>query len=173
MRQDVLFRECQRFRQWWLWALLVLVTALFIVEVILADGSTARGDGALGVVGLSIALAMTILFVLLFAVSKLETEIRADGIYVRFFPFHLKFKTYLWRHLHSVTVRKYSPLAEYGGRGLRGFGKNRAFNISGDMGIQLITTRGARLLIGTRQPEVASEAIAKGFNKRSDAPANR
>lgn len=50
---------------------------------------------------------------------KLQTVIKTDGIYVRFFPIHIAFRKYSWDKLSKVYVRTYSPLAEYGGWGLR------------------------------------------------------
>jgi hypothetical protein len=48
-------------------------------------------------------------------------------------------------------VRKYKPLLEYGGYGIRGFGNNRALNIAGKTGLQLIFKDGRKLLIGTQK----------------------
>jgi hypothetical protein len=57
--------------------------------------------------------------------------------------------------LTKSYVRQYSPIAEYGGWGLRLglFGKGQAYNVSGDKGLQLEFTTGQRLLIGTNKPE--------------------
>jgi hypothetical protein len=54
----------------------------------------------------------------------------------------------------SIEVRKYSPIKEYGGWGFRyGFKNGKAYNISGNMGLQLILKNGDRILIGTQKPE--------------------
>jgi hypothetical protein len=55
--------------------------------------------------------------------------------------------------LAEVKVREYRPLAEYGGWGVRGFGKNRALNVSGNFGLQLVMKDGAKMLIGTQKPQ--------------------
>jgi hypothetical protein len=45
-------------------------------------------------------------------------------------------------------------LAEYGGWGVKGFsGKNRAYNISGNIGLQLTLKNGYKILIGTNNQE--------------------
>ena len=67
------------------------------------------------------------------------------------FPLHLKFRKYLWTEIETAEVRKYKPLLEYGGYGIRGFGKNRALNISGNTGFQLVFKDGRKLLIGTQK----------------------
>ncbi len=94
---------------------------------------------------------------------RLDTRIKKDGIYVRFFPFHFKYKHYSWDGLTKSFVRQYSPITEFGGWGLRLglFGKGTAFNVSGDKGLQLEFTNNNKLLIGTNKPEELSEALNK------------
>jgi hypothetical protein len=43
---------------------------------------------------------------------------------------------------------------------LRGFGSNRAYNVKGDQGVQLVLTNGDRVLIGTQRPQELESAIA-------------
>jgi hypothetical protein len=72
--------------------------------------------------------------------------------------FSIQLKTYI------TQVRTYQPLKEYGGWGLKGTSKNRAYNMSGKEGLQLELKDGRRVLIGTRKPadiEVALKLINK------------
>lgn len=57
--------------------------------------------------------------------------------------------------MKKVYVRKYLPLREYGGWGLRWgiFGSGTAYNISGNMGIQLVLQNGKKILVGTQKAE--------------------
>ena len=116
-----------------------------------------------GDIGLLIITAMTLLFTLLLINCRLDTTITKDGIYVRFFPFHLKFRHYNWDSLIKSYVRQYSPLMEYGGWGLRFgiFGKGTAFNVSGDKGLQLEFPNHKKLLIGTNKPGELTETLNK------------
>jgi hypothetical protein len=98
---------------------------------------------------------------LFFLSMKLETLVREDGIYVRFSPIHRKHRVYLWQDLEQVYMRKYEPLGEYGGWGLRGLGNNRALNVSGNVGLQLVLKDGRRMLIGTQKAEELSEVLIK------------
>ena len=83
---------------------------------------------------------------------KLVTRIREDGIYYRFFPFHLKEKSILKEDIKSFEVRKYKPIAEYGGWGVRkSIRRGSAYNVSGNMGLQLYLKSGRKLLIGTQK----------------------
>ncbi len=112
---------------------------------------------------LIIATGITIILTLLFVNFRLDTTTREDGIYVRFFPFHLKFKHYTWDRLTKSFVRQYAPLSEYGGWGLRlgFFGKGTAVNVSGDKGLQLEFTDSKKLLIGTNTPDKLTKTLNK------------
>jgi hypothetical protein len=98
---------------------------------------------------------------LFFLLIRLDTVIKEDGVYVRFFPIHLKLKKYPWEDIEKCYVRTYKPLTEYGGWGYRSglFGSGGALNISGKEGIQLELKNGKKLLIGTRRPEETKEVL--------------
>ena len=56
---------------------------------------------------------------LLFYSSRLVTEVRTDGLYLRFFPFHQSFRKFPFESIKHSEVRTYSPIKEYGGWGIR------------------------------------------------------
>lgn len=109
------------------------------------------------------ATFFTIILTLLFTSIRLETIIKNDGIYVRFFPLHLKFKHYSWERLTKSYIRQYSAISEYGGWGLRIgiFGKGNAYNVSGDDGLQLEFIDNKKLLIGTNKPDDLTQILQK------------
>lgn len=162
MKKEVVFIENQGFRQWWIWLILVLInvsSSWFLIEKYVykkqfQDTAYHSNSGA-GIWGL-ILLLVTILF---FS-AKLTTKIAADGIEARFFPFHFHTRKYLWKDIASAKVRKYSALKEYGGWGLRFGLDGKAFNVSGNKGIQLVFKDGSKLLIGTQKPEEAAQALS-------------
>jgi hypothetical protein len=164
MNSEVLFSENQRFRQWWLWAILLGTNGLMLFgvtkQLILGQPF---GDHPAGDTELVMITAITLLLTLLFVSLKLETRITKDGVYFRFTPFHRSFRAYTWDKLLKSYVRKYSPIMEYGGWGLRYgfFGKGNAFNVSGNMGLQLETNEHKKILIGTRKPEELTETLRK------------
>ena len=164
MDNEILFTERQRFKQWWLWLILLGINGLFLFGVFRqVIGGQQFGNKPMSDTGLLIATGFTILLTLLFTSFRLETQIKKDGIYVRFFPFHLSFKHYTWDTLTKSYIRQYSAITEYGGWGLRLglFGKGKAFNVSGDKGLQLEFTNNRKLLIGTNKPEELKEALNK------------
>lgn len=164
MNNNVLFTERQRFTQWWLWLILLGINSLFLFGLFkqVVNGQQ-FGDKPMSNSGLLIATGITIILTIFFVNFRLDTIIRQDGIYVRFFPFHLKFKQYTWDTLTKSFVRQYSPITEYGGWGLRLglFGKGIAFNVSGNKGLQLEFNDNKKLLIGTNKPEELTETLNK------------
>ena len=109
------------------------------------------------VFGILLPVAVAVLFFML----KMETEVRADGLYVRFFPLHIQYKKFGSEDLSEYYARVYRPILEYGGWGIRcGFKGARAYNVSGNKGVQLILQNGKRLLIGSQKPDELVEAIS-------------
>ncbi len=100
MNQSLLFAETQKFKQWWIWVILIGIngTILFgIYQQLFLDqqfGNNPLSDVGLIVTGIFISL-LTIVFLLF----KLETQIKEDGIYVRFFPIHISFRFYTWESI--------------------------------------------------------------------------
>jgi hypothetical protein len=160
------YREVQRFRQPWLWALLLL--ALLPVVVILLYGlyrqlvvgqpwgDRPMSDGALVLLnGFLILLTGGVL--LLFARLRLEVEVRAGELRIRFRPFVNR--TIPLDRIVSCEARTYRPIREFGGWGIRyGFG-GMAYNVQGNEGVQLTFVDGKRLLIGSQSAEELAGAI--------------
>ena len=158
-----IFKEIQKFRQWWLWLLLVYVAG----DVLWITFKTLRANETftLESTGTPLLLLLIPIIAMLFILSaKLETEITGAGIYVRFFPIHRRFRFYPWSIIDQAYVRTYKPLLEYGGWGLRGLGSKRAINVSGNKGLQLVLQNGDRLLIGTRRMQEV-EAVLTSIDK--------
>jgi hypothetical protein len=119
MDNEILFTERQKFTQWWLWLILFGVNGLSIFSVCKQIINEEQFGDKPGDIGLLLVTGVTLLFTILVINCRLDTIIKKDGIYVRFFPFHLKYKHYDWDSMIKSYVRQYSPLIEYGGWGLR------------------------------------------------------
>jgi hypothetical protein len=162
MNNQPLFKERQRFTQWWLWLLLLGINGLFVYGVCKqVIGGEQFGDKPMSDAGLIVVTAVMLLFTALFFISRLETRITEDGIYVRFFPFHISFRHYSWQQISKAWVRKYSPVGEYGGWGIRtAFSrKGKAFSVSGNQGLQIEFSNCKKLLIGTHRPDELREVL--------------
>ncbi len=158
----ILFSETQKFKQWWIWLLLLSINSIFIfgiyVQVICGEKfGDKQGSNAM----LIATTAFTFLITALFAIVHLDTIIKRDGIYFRFYPVQRKYKYLSWQKITKSYVRRYKPILEYGGWGMRIglFGRGRAYNISGRNGLQLVYSDGKKLLIGTQKPEEITEIL--------------
>lgn len=156
----ILFSEKQRFTQWWLWLILVVVM-LDPFYLLLKDPASGKDPWAI-----FFNLIVPALIVVLFRLLCLETRISDEAIQFRFFPFQRKFRNISKAALSKAYVRRYRPLMDYGGWGIRWnlMGKGSAYNVSGNEGMQLEYKNGRKLLIGTREPEkVAQVLLQAGF----------
>lgn len=160
MKKGIFFEERQRFSQWWIWLILLGFDAMYayaVTQQVLLD--IQFGNRPTSNIILLISLTAMLIITAVFFSFKLETRIDSDGIHVKFFPFHLSFRTYPWEKIRNCYVRKYKPVREYGGWGLRGLGDNRALNVKGNMGIQIEFIDGKRLLIGTQRFDEVSKIL--------------
>ena len=137
------FREVQRFRQPWIWALLGAISLLMIVLGPISWG------------GLAVVGAVAILLYSL----RLQTEVRADGIYLKMWPLHRSFRRISWSEIERYESKQYSPLREFGGWGIRWTPGKLAYNVSGDRGIWIERTNGRTVLVGSQHPEEFLRAI--------------
>lgn len=148
------FNETQKFRQIWLWAIVFLAAfgAAIAIVFSLDESNQQINNDVEFTIALSIAVPFVIIALLYFA--KLETTINQFGIEVRFVPFLIKRKFWLWNEISKVYIREYAPIMEYGGWGLRySFRNGRAYNVSGKIGLQIELTNGKKVLIGTQKGE--------------------
>ncbi len=109
---------------------------------------------------------------MLFFSVKFVTEVRNDGIYICYFPFHRSFHTISFKEIRRYEVRTYRPIMEYGGWGIRYGTKGKAYNVSGNRGLQLELSNGKQLLIGSQRVEELLQAIqekneSEGRGRRS------
>lgn len=162
MENPVLFSEKQKFRQWWIWIILLTLNGFFLFGIyVQVIGGKQFGDKPMSDGGLIFSALMLLIITLLIARFQLETVLKKDGMYVRFFPFLFKFKFYPWKDISRIYIRQYSPIKEYGGWGIRFgiFGSGKAYNISGNYGIQIIFTDGKKLLLGTQMPQQWEDSL--------------
>lgn len=156
---ELIFREEQKFGLW------LRVAVIFSVPVIVAIvGLAGASEGVLDELSFILpslaGILLTSAIAALFSALELQTEVRSDGLYVRFFPFHIRYKKFTAEGLSQCYARQYRPLLEYGGWGIK-FGRNgKAYNVSGNQGVQLVFKDGKQLLIGSQRAEELTEAIS-------------
>jgi hypothetical protein len=118
----------------------------------------------------SSAIAMTVLFFLLWLLYSLYLDVRIEEgrIVYRMPPLINKEKSILSTDINSYEVIKYH-IRHYGGWGLRySFKHGKALTISGTRGLKLHLKSGQTLLLGTRNPEGINSAMERMMKKESD-----
>ncbi len=93
--------------------------------------------------------------------GALVTEVRTDGLCVQHYPLTRR-HCFAYSDIEEYRGRTYRPIREYGGWGIRHglFGRGKAFNVSGNRGVQLVFRDGRRFLIGSRRTDELARAIA-------------
>ena len=162
------YREVQQFRQAWIWAIVIAIAGLMwyasVRQLLLHRpfGDRPMPDTLLVIFWFIFGIGLPALFLF----GKLVTEVRDDGIYIRYFPLHRCFRKIAFKELKGYEVRAYRPILEYGGWGIRFGLKGKAYNVCGNRGVQLELTNGKRLLIGSQRPEELWQAIQAGAGGR-------
>lgn len=158
-----IYSETQRSRQSWLALIIVAVAALgwgiFIQQIV--RGKPVGDDPMPDWVVWFLAAVLGIMLPLFFLWFRMETTVYPDRVEIRMAPFvHRVFRP---TQIAGAAARTYRPLREYGGWGVRwglfSFGSNRAYNVKGDQGVQLVLTNGDRVLLGTQRPQELEAAI--------------
>lgn len=147
------FEEVQRFRQRWVWAAFGLLAAYAVVTVALND---VWAPLAALLVGLPVA-ALALLYV-----AELRTEVDAEGIHVRFVPFHRTPRTIPFEEVVEYEAVEYDPVREYYGWGIRRGLGGWAYNVSGNEGVHVEREPKVDVLVGSQRPGELEDAVARG-----------
>ncbi len=150
--EEVFFTEGQRFNQWWVLVILLSLDVLFIglAAMIYADG---------GGIGATIMLASAVGIPLLILGIRLDTQVRRDGVYVRFIPFQMGWRVMRFDEISTYEVRRYSPIRDFGGYGYKVRGGVTVYSVSGDQGILITLKNGRVVMIGTQRPHEMHSAM--------------
>ena len=143
---DYLFEENQKFKQWWLW---VILLSFPIISVSPFD------DNPININYILIGLALPLLFYLF----ELRVKINAAGLHYQFFPFHLKSYSIKIEEIEKIEALQYKPLLEYGGWGIKYGFKGKAYNVSGNLGVKIHLTNGRNILFGSERHKEFEKAL--------------
>ncbi|MBN1218668.1 MAG: hypothetical protein JXM69_07060 [Anaerolineae bacterium] len=159
--ESIVFREVQKISQLW-WATLIILGATiipwygFIQQIIYGRpfGNKPSPNWVITLLWLLLGIGLPVLWF----TSKLIVEVKDNHLYLRYVPF-ISRQIPLANIKHYQT-RTYRPIREYGGWGIRGWGKHRAYNVSGNKGVELELIDGQKIMIGSQKPEELALAIA-------------
>ena len=158
------FHESQRFHG----AILGLLVAAFVVVAVVSIVEVVAGRPAevwLVVVGPLVVLVVAVLL----SLSHLDVDVTDEGVTIAF--------RYVWparritfSEIVGLEVRRYNPLLEYGGWGVRLGPMGWAYMTSGSEGVQLRLRKGLPVLIGSARPRELEAAIRDGVEAQARAP---
>ena len=165
--KKILFKETQQFRQWWYIVLIlaatvpVMIMSIYSLYMQIVKGVQVGDSPAPNAVLVVVFIAMCISLWVTFSL-KLEVWIDQEGIHYRFFPVIFKNRLISKAEIQRYEIRKYNPILDYGGWGIRrGFGRKwgKAYNVSGNSGLQLYLTNGKKVLFGTQRSQAILYAM--------------
>lgn len=159
--QDVAFREVQWMRRVvWVMVLILGITVLswysFIQQIILGRpfGSQPGPDWSVWLLWAVFGLV----FPAMFYIMRLVVEVRADHVYIRYYP--IMRRRIPLAQIDHVEARRYNPIGEYGGWGIKGWWLGRiSYTVSGTRGVELTLRNGRRVMIGSRRADELATAI--------------
>lgn len=145
-----IFSEIQRFRQWWLW-LIVIVTCIVpiigIYKQIIND--VTFGNNPMSNNTLILSAVISSFIIVLFLLIRLETNITKESIAFRFFPFVKR--NYSFNEIETCKVIDYGFVGGWGIRYTMKYGT--VYNTKGTKGLFIKLKDGKTTVIGTQKPE--------------------
>lgn len=160
------YHEKQSFRQvWWVMLLLFGVAVLmwwgFIQQIVFGRpwGTNPAPDWMMWLLLLLIGIG----FPILFWNMCLIIEVHSDHMQLRYTPFYQR--SIQWSEINSISALAYTPIRQYGGWGIRGSGRRRAYSIKGNQGVELILEDGSSVLIGSQESQELAVAIELQLSK--------
>lgn len=156
---EALFTESQQFRQLWLWGLMLVVLLVVAGGAFTAFKSQTVPTWPKALMAGAVVLMLAVIAALYSA--ELRTQVKPDGVYIRFFPFHLSAVRISAEELKTAEAVEYHPVRDYGGWGIRWSSQGKAYSVGGKHGVKLTFKDPSRkpLLIGSNQAEQLAAAI--------------
>ena len=158
---NAIYKEVQKPRQTLLLLIVFSIAAImwtgFVRQVVLGIpiGDKPAPDGVLIACWIVFGMALPVISL---TSIKLIIEVHEDGLYIRYTPFHLHYKKFLFKDIKQYKPLSYRPLERFGGWGFRvNFKGETGYILSGE-GIEL-TLKYETVVISTDKPEELIEAM--------------
>ena len=120
-------------------------------------------------VGLALTLCAPVLLLLWLFAMRLETEVRDDGLWIRFRAGWPP-KTYAWSRIQRAETVEYRPLRDFGGWGIRLRRREWAWIVWGKQAVRLHLHDGTSFLVGSAEPERLASAIQERLAANPSEP---
>jgi hypothetical protein len=150
MKNKILFKETQKFTQWWLW---LIVVGIFLIPIFQFNWAENIADQFTSdkIIPSVISLSLLVLFLSL----KMTMTVTDTEIIVEYVPFITK--KWNWSELKSAKVIDYGFVGGWGIRLWTDYGT--VYNVKGSKGLH-IKTADKQYVIGTQNEEELRSKIA-------------
>ena len=108
---------------------------------------------------LIIIIAISAAPIFLIYLAKLDTNVRDEGLFIKFRAFHRRWVMLPFHDIAAATAITFKPLKDFGGWGIRYGPMGKAYNVSGNKGVLLEFEEGPSILIGSNNSEVLCSLI--------------
>jgi hypothetical protein len=156
-----LFTEEQRLLHSWRWGMLILAMAVIAFVLWLGLGPARPQAGSW--VNLPGILGVTVGILVPFLMFTMNLSVRVTDTHIHIHYRPLRKRTIAFVDVTSCEARRYQPILEYGGWGLRLGNKGWAYTVSGREGVQLSLRKGQGLLIGSQKATELAAVIRRGM----------
>ena len=143
--------------------LITLIWSMTVAQLLLGIpvGNNPAGDWEMAI----IFVLAGVVFPAFLLLTRLMVEVRGDGLFVRFRPFHLRFVNIPLDRVIDIRTVTFSPLGDFGGWGIRFGDGAKAYTMNGNRGVRLTYEDGDGLVIGSLRPEELELAIRAIWRK--------
>lgn len=156
---EILFSETQQFTKPsvsnFIKVLMGVVFITLIISLVVQKGRMTDYNRLL------IILLPLLLVINIILGSKLITQIRTDGIYVRFPPWQPKFSIYNWADIAEIFVRDYGAMREFMGWGIRYAPGKMGYIVAGTSCIEIVFKNGNKVIVTTQRKVDVNEVLKR------------
>ena len=109
---------------------------------------------------LALPFVFLVAFVCIF-LFKLSTEINADRIRFRFFPYHIAWKEYKIENIKNIEIIDFNAISDYSGWGRRHliYKNEKAYFTKSGSGLRFELKSGTKIMIGIKNPDKVKEIL--------------
>jgi hypothetical protein len=101
---------------------------------------------------------------------RLVVEVRPERLVYKYVGLHRSWHEISWDEVAHFYGRRYKPIREYGGWGIRFNKEGKAYNAKGEHGVQLVMRDGGKVLFGSQEPERLVAAIEDATGRKASKP---
>ena len=154
---NIEFKEEQRFRQPWLWVL-ILMPVLISIGVTAGVSIYSLGKGSEGLLALAVVIPVNLLMLYLFFITKFEIVVTDEAVYYKWLPFNRKYRAIIQSDIGEVYLRK-SPVLQVGYKRVIGYGW--VHNLGAAKGLQFVLKSGKKIFISCEKINGFQRAVEK------------